>query len=653
MGFRARFFVVSALAAVLLPVGGASASAAGDWIHGSGGTGFDGSVVAEPLADGSVLAVTKHGFGPDGSVSVSRLAPDGSEEWSLSIPEDPLGGFYGTEFVTSLELPSGEVLFSGYADPASAPSGKFDAVIIGVTPDGYWRTVARWGGPAAEFARDLALCSDGSLYAGGTVWDGSASPGETEMIGMTDIFVTRFDPDLRRTWTRQLGSRNNDALFSLGCRSDLSVDLNAWAAGVVNGVGSNDHYNFLTARLSSTGVTLRTSASVQDAGEWSPQDGVHSPDGSYYVVGESNGGYFRMSCTEWALGGSFVAKFGADGAMLWWDLLPCANLNRRIVIGRSGDLFVLGEAAGKRVAGQQKFGGTDFLLHRYSPDGERLWTRQFGSSLDEVGSSLAVDGNGGVVIGAYSTGSMGGHEPAGGWDAYVMRTDVSDGPVLSAPTPAAQECTAATSTMLADSGSGRPIWIYGDDIGEARMAALWEYAGTHGPHDFGRVIAADQGWLGGCHHAGIGLGTGSGYSWHDRNVVLWVWTDAVDLEVARRSVMALVDSLLPAAEPVVSPTVAGPAPVPDPVPLPLSVSSAPATAIVSTDHVSPKATLASPMVATAFAEPAPAQKASAPVNVGSTPEVVKSQKVSRSARNATKKTVTRTRRATTLRSAQR
>ncbi|MFM7262305.1 MAG: hypothetical protein ACKO1X_00960, partial [Acidimicrobiales bacterium] len=152
MGFRARFFVVSALAAVLLPVGGASASAAGDWIHGSGGTGFDGSVVAEPLADGSVLAVTKHGFGPDGSVSVSRLAPDGSEEWSLSIPEDPLGGFYGTEFVTSLELPSGEVLFSGYADPASAPSGKFDAVIIGVTPDGYWRTVARWGGPAAEFA---------------------------------------------------------------------------------------------------------------------------------------------------------------------------------------------------------------------------------------------------------------------------------------------------------------------------------------------------------------------------------------------------------------------------------------------------------------------------------------------------------------------
>ncbi|MFM9132874.1 MAG: hypothetical protein ACKORY_09235, partial [Actinomycetota bacterium] len=266
-------------------------------------------------------------------------------------------------------------------------------------------------------------------------------------------------------------------------------------------------------------------------------------------------------------------------------------------------------------------------------------------------AALPVHGTGGVVIGAYYTVSLGGHEPAGGWDAYVIRTDVADEPVLPPPAPMAQECTAATSTMLAESSSGRPIWIYGDDIGEARMAALWEYAGTHGPHDFGRVIAADQGWLGGCHHAGIGLGTGSGYSWHDRNVVLWVWTDAVDLEVARRSVMALVDSLLPAAAPVVAPTVADPVPVPEPAPLSLSVSSAPAT--VSIGHVSPKATLASPPADAAVAVQAPAREAAAPVSVGSTAKVVRSPKMSRSVKKATKKIHSRAHRGATVRSAQR
>ena len=77
------------------------------------------------------------------------------------------------------------------------------------------------------------------------------------------------------------------------------------------------------------------------------------------------------------------------------------------------------------------------------------------------------------------------------------------------------------------------------------MAALWEYAHTHNPRDFGRLIAADQDWFGSCRYAGVGLGTGSGYSWHDRNVVLWMWADAVDLAVARQTIMNLLDSLVP------------------------------------------------------------------------------------------------------------
>jgi hypothetical protein len=140
--------------------------------------------------------------------------------------------------------------------------------------------------------------------------------------------------------------------------------------------------------------------------------------------------------------------------------------------------------------------------------------------------------------------------------------------------------------MLSDSATPRTIWIYGEDIGEARMAALWEYAHSHTPHDFGRLIAADQDWLGACRYAGIGLGTGSGYSWHDRNVVLWVWTDAVDMTVARRTIMDLIDSLVPPTTTTTTTTTTTlPAPVDtatDPSPVLTEASSLSAAAMAQT-----------------------------------------------------------------------
>ncbi|NBU39025.1 MAG: hypothetical protein EBS32_12475 [Actinobacteria bacterium] len=295
------------------------------------------------------------------------------------------------------------------------------------------------------------------------------------------------------------------------------------------------------------------------------------------MVGESNSEYPGLPCTERALGGSFVSHYSEDGVLLWRSILACANLNRKIAVGASGDLFVLG-GTDRRVADQQKFGGSDILIHRYSPDGTRITTRQFGSELDDVASSMSIDSTGHLFVGGYSKGTYDGYTAVDDWDALVMRFDVGDvvPPTTSttAPVVAQSACTAATTTMLADSDAGRPIWFYGDDIGEARMAALWDYASTHNPRDFGRVIGADQNWFGTCKYAGVGLGTGSGYSWHDRNVVLWMWADAVDLDVARQSIMNLIDSLVPptttAAAPATTTTVAAP------------VTSAPTAPAVST-----------------------------------------------------------------------
>lgn len=617
-------------AATLVVAGRAVAAGTGEFTVGFGGAGFDGSVVVQALPDASVVAVAKHGFGPGGSTSVRRVGANGTTMWVTNLPDADDNGFYGAEFQGSALVDGNTALFTGYADPAGTANGRFDAVVLSVTADGRVSTVDRWGGSGADFGRVIDVCADGSFYVGGGSWDASPSPAETGAIGMADIFVTRFGADMSRLWTRAIGSTNNDQLFALDCRADDSVDLNAWAAGSVNGEGNNDYYNFFTARMDSNGNTVRTIVTELDPGEWSPQGGVYAPDGSYYVVGESNSSYPSLPCTERAIGGSFVSHYSADGALLWRSILACSNLNRKIAVGAGGDLFVLG-GTDRRVAGQQKYGASDILLHRYSADGSRISTRQFGSELDDVATTMSLDPTGHLYVGGYTKGTYGGYTSVDDWDALVMRFDVGDIPPPPTTTTVSPQsaCTPDSSSMLADSSAGRPIWFYGDDIGEAQMTALWDYAGTHNPRDFGRLIGADQNWFGACKYAGVGLGTGSGHSWHDRNVVLWVWADAVDLEVARRTIMNLLDSLVPATTTTTITTTTPPVP-----------TTSPPTTVVA---VSPTGAMQEPIVTASQVAPGSAVASSAPVMAAATStRVVAAPKVvAPSGKALPKKAVTR------------
>ena len=103
----------------------------------------------------------------------------------------------------------------------------------------------------------------------------------------------------------------------------------------------------------------------------------------------------------------------------------------------------------------------------------------------------------------------------------------------------AVDCDAASATYLPISEVPQPISFYGDNIGEQQMAVLWDLGMKWNTHDFGKAIAAGQNWFGECKYPGIGLATGSGYSWHDRNVTLWIWADGVDLVQAVSTINSL------------------------------------------------------------------------------------------------------------------
>ena len=128
--------------------------------------------------------------------------------------------------------------------------------------------------------------------------------------------------------------------------------------------------------------------------------------------------------------------------------------------------------------------------------------------------------------------------------------------LVAAGSPAqATECIAEESTMLDVSAAGRPIEVYGRDVGHAAIQELWGIVSVRGAHAFlGRIIAAGQNWFEQCKYPGIGIAAGSGYNLDTRNVWIWVWADEVDLVQARASVVEFLGAAVEATVPTTTTT---------------------------------------------------------------------------------------------------
>ena len=449
--YLGRLVVVASLCTVLITGMARSTSALASenaWTIGWGGIGNDGGVIAQPLADGSIITISN----VDAGTLAKKFDTNGVLQWS--IPVDNIGATGVLTAESSILLPDGRALFFGYVEqnPVDQPQ-IFDAELIAISTDGVATLITQFGGPSSEFVKSVGVCPDGSFYVGGTVWGGSVDPGNTAVVGMVDLYLAKYDSSFNRQWIKQFGSTNNDALFSVSCGLNNLATVSAWGAGAMNGQGSNDYYNFYVIKYGATGNLISTVETERDPGYWSPQNGAAGPDGSMYVVGEHNSRNLgSVPCTQQALGGSFITKYNNSGDLVWRQIIDCGNLNRRVAVDAWGNVYVLGGAGNIRVAGQQKFGGEDILLHKYSADGVRLWTRQFGSADDEYGNSLVIDTDGNVFIGVQGRGLFDGYQPVNEWDAILLKNRVGETGVKATPpeipvtTTSAPVTTTSTTT---------------------------------------------------------------------------------------------------------------------------------------------------------------------------------------------------------------
>ncbi len=261
----------------------------------------------------------------------------------------------------------------------------------------------------------LAMSSDG---AGGAII-GGATDGSLAgpNAGSYDIWLGRDDGDGNRLWITQFGTSEFER--AQACAPDGAGG--AFVAGETTGSLGGQYFGDVDpwiARYDAAGNQL-----------WIKQFGSDTFEILTALLPDESGGIFVGGYTNGSLGGPnegasdiFVAHYSADGDQTWLVQFGSAGADVLTDLAPDGEngLVLSGYSTGS--LGGPNAGIRDALLARYDGDGGRLWIVQLGTGTNDYGTALAPDGSGGVFLLGSTEGDLGGPN-AGSRDVYLARYD--------------------------------------------------------------------------------------------------------------------------------------------------------------------------------------------------------------------------------------
>jgi hypothetical protein len=274
--------------------------------------------------------------------------------------------------------------------------------------------IRQFGTIHSDYLRAAAPDGSGGIYAGGDTFGGFGGPNS----GSTDAWLARYDNSGNRLWVRQLGTFASDAVLAIAPDGAGGAYAGGDTQGSLGGPNAGNDDAWL-AHFDSSGNQL-----------WIRQLGTIAAEAAYAVASDGLGGVYLAGETGANLGGpnaglsdAWLAHYDSAGNQLWIRQFGTSLDDDSYLAAPdgSGGVFVGGRTQGS--LGGPNAGGSDFWLARYDVAGNQLWILQLGTSSDDYAyRNAAPDGSGGVYVGGFTLGRLGGPN-AGGFDAWFARYD--------------------------------------------------------------------------------------------------------------------------------------------------------------------------------------------------------------------------------------
>ena len=240
------------------------------------------------------------------------------------------------------------------------------------------------------------------------------------------MFVIKRGPGGNTQWIQQFGS----VLYDTSQGVAVDNGGNVYAAGYTyynpqNPTGFGD--SLLLVKYDGSG-----------AGQWYYLLGTNGDTGANAVSTDNAGNVFVAGFTWDSIDGTanagrqdlFVIKFDGDGNALWSRQMGTSADDYAIGVSvdRAGNSYVAGVTVGD-LDGNASAGGSDLFVIKFDSGGNKLWSRQMGTSENDYAKGVATDNDGNAIVVGYTYGGMGGNTNAGAMDLFVVKFD-ADGNTL-------------------------------------------------------------------------------------------------------------------------------------------------------------------------------------------------------------------------------
>ena len=282
-------------------------------------------------------------------------------------------------------------IMTGYT--YSYGNGSEDVFMIRTNSVGDTLWAAAFGGPLYDEGRCIKQTTDGGFVMLGTTY----SFGQ----GVADMYLVKMDGGGNITWVKTFG----DTLLEEGRYVQQTIDGGYILVGSSSSYGpySSDVYLVKTDQLGNL--------------QWCYTYGGHNNDYGYCVKQTNDGGFIIVGTTYsfgYGNGDVYLIKTDANGVMTWSRTYGGTNFDDGQSVFQTAD-------GGYLIGGTtENYSGANQYLCAIKTDnvGNLQWTKTFGGSQPNLGSSISFTNDGGFLLGGY-TDSYG----AGNSDYYLIKTD--------------------------------------------------------------------------------------------------------------------------------------------------------------------------------------------------------------------------------------
>ena len=239
--------------------------------------------------------------------------------------------------------------------------------------------------------------------------------------GGADAFVSKYDASGAFEWTAQLGSSGTEQSAGVSTDGLGNVYISGTTTGIL-GASSFGSYDAFLSKYNSSGTLLWTrqlGTSTSDVSNGVSADGL----GNVYISGQT---YGKLGDAHAGGNDAFLSKYNDSGTLLWTRQLGSSNYwegSNAVSVDGLGNVYISGHTEGS-LGGTANAGGMDVFLSKYSDSGMLQWTRQMGSSADDVSYGVSADRLGNVYVTGQTFGDLGGAN-AGSSDVFLAKCDDS------------------------------------------------------------------------------------------------------------------------------------------------------------------------------------------------------------------------------------